>query len=133
VNDNFDTPSGKLSDLDALCARQRLARDHAAFFPTRLALARWRGGCTLPPVRSAVSSPRADWFDRVQRDHQAWLDRGGFAQHEELAPLRQPTMWQPPVAAPGLAPGAAHDGSNPLLAQARPIQDGDARQCGACN
>lgn len=100
MNDDLDTASGKHSDLDALCARQRLARDHAALFPTRLALARWRGGCAPAHQQPEPFPQRAAWFTRIQRDHQAWLDRGGFAQHEELPPLRQPTMWQPPLAAP---------------------------------
>lgn len=141
MNDDLDILNGKLSDLDALCVRQRLARDHAALFPTRLAMARWRGGGggipDLPPSLSLAASeappPRAEWFTRFMRDHQAWLDRGGFAQHEELPALRQPTMWQPPVAAPALATAApALDAVTPAPG-AGPATDGDIQQCGACN
>ena len=129
MNDHLDTATGKPLDLDALCARQRLAKDHAALFPTRLALARWRGGSPPPAPQCEPQPQRSAWFDRIQREHQMWLECGGFAQHEELPPLRQPTMWQPPVAAPVLA-------SAPLCApdaQPRPAEDGDVQQCGACN
>ena len=133
MNNHFDTPNGTLPDLDALCARQRLARDHAAFFPTRLALARWRAGCGMPALQPEAACPRADWFDRIQRDHQAWLDRGGFAQHETPSPLRQPTMWQPPVAAPNLVLATAPHTPIAVLAQPRPAEDDDALRYGACN
>ncbi|MDN4035721.1 hypothetical protein [Massilia sp. YIM B02443] len=131
MNDHLDTANGKPLDLDALCARQRLAKDHAALFPTRLALARWRGG-SIPSAPAPQCEPqprRSAWFDRIQREHQMWLECGGFAQHEELPPLRQPTMWQPPMAAPvpDSAPLCAPD------AQPRPAADGDVQQCGACN
>jgi len=129
VNDHLNTAIGKPLELDVLCARQRLARDHAALFPARLALARWRGVCTSSAQQTEPLPGRAAWFDRIQREHQTWLECGGFAQHEELPPLRQPTMWQPPVAAPVLA-------SAPLCAtdtQPRPAADGDVQQCGACN
>lgn len=139
MNDDFDILSGKLSDLDEFCVRQRLARDHAALFPARLALARWRDSSIpalplpLSPPAGEAPPPRAEWFARFMRDHQAWLDRGGFAQHEELPPLRQPTMWQPPVAAPALATAApALDAATPAPG-ARPAADGDVQQCDACN
>jgi hypothetical protein len=138
VNDDLDILNAKLSDLDALCVRQRLARDHAALFPARLALARWRGsGIPALPMPSSLPAseaipPRAEWFARFMRDHQAWLDRGGFAQHEELPALRQPTMWQPPLAAPALASASpALDAATPTPG-ARPAADGDNQQCGAC-
>jgi len=131
VNHHLDTANGKPLEPDALCARQRLAMDHAALFPTRLALARWRGGSAAPALaqHGEAQPRRAAWFDRLQREHQIWLECGGFAQHEELPPLRQPTMWQLPVAAPVLAsaPLCALDTLPP------PAEDGDVQQCGACN
>ena len=64
-------------------ARLSLARSHRAQFPTRLALARWTSGGSLPHLAGTVLPARAAWFDRAQRDFQAWLDNGGFVQHEE--------------------------------------------------
>lgn len=114
---------GTLSAIDVYAARQRLARDHAALFPTRLALARWSSGAV---TRHEEATPqRAAWFARIGREHQAWLDRGGFAQHEELPPLRQPAMWQPPVAAPFVPPLRAQ-----IVLPCDGDQDG-AAECGA--
>ena len=113
MNDHLTQAHAKPLDLDALCARQQLARDHAALFPARLALARWQGGCSAARPSLEQPSARATWFARIGRDHQAWLDRGGFAQHEELPPLRQPTMWQPSLEVP----------------LPRPAQDSGVAQC----
>lgn len=124
MNNDLDTHA-TLSAIDAHCARQRLARDHAALFPTRLALARWGCGALARPEEAAPQ--RAAWFARIGRGHQAWLDRGGFAQHEELPPLRQPAMWQPPVAAPCVPPLR----TQPALPCDKD-QDG-AAECGARN
>lgn len=142
VNDDLDTSNGKLSAQETYCARQRLAMDHAALFPTRLAMARWRGGGLLhlhggqPPLRAA-------WFARTVRDYQAWLDRGGFAQHDELAPLRKPVMWQAPHSgvpqrgAQVSPQNAQHHGQHDSLQNSQPPcppdRDGDARQCGTCS
>jgi len=93
VNDDLDQADGKLSAQEAYCARQRLAEDNAALFPTRLAIARWRSG--IFQLQSTPPSSRAAWYTRLGREHQAWLERGGFTQYEELTPLRAPSMWHP--------------------------------------
>lgn len=62
--------------------RKEIAREQSAIFPTRLALARWMSGTELhlthvhPPLRVA-------WLAKAQRDFQAWLDNGGFVQHDD--------------------------------------------------
>lgn len=67
-------------------ARLSAARSHSALFPTRLALARWTAGGDVPHLHSKLNAPlRAAWFGRAQRDFQAWLDGGGFVQHEDEA------------------------------------------------
>jgi hypothetical protein len=60
------------------------ARDHAATFPARLALARWTHGGDTPHLRLAAhdAPTRAGWFDRAQDGFQAWLEAGGFHQSE---------------------------------------------------
>lgn len=63
--------------------RRQLARHHAALFPTRLALARWQHGGHLPHLHSGFPALRAAWYGTARRDFQAWLDRGGFTQHED--------------------------------------------------
>ncbi|MDB5747952.1 MAG: hypothetical protein JWP72_2800 [Massilia sp.] len=64
--------------------RLSLARSQSTLFPTRLALARWTAGGDVPHLHSNASAPlRAAWFTRVQRDFQAWLDSGGFVQHDD--------------------------------------------------
>ena len=144
VNDDLDTSKGKLSAHDVHCARQRLAKDHAVLFPTRLAMARWRGG--LSCLHGGQAPPRAAWYARIVRDHQAWLERGGFAQHDELAPLRKPVMWQPRqpnLTQAGLQVLQQH--SQPHRQQhvqqdlqqnseprCRSDRDGDAQPCGTC-
>lgn len=67
-------------------ARLSLARSQSTLFPTRLALARWTTGGDAPHLHSNTNAPlRAAWFARAQRDFQAWLDAGGFVQHEDEA------------------------------------------------
>ena len=67
-------------------ARLSLVRSQSTLFPTRLALARWTSGGNVPHLHSNVNAPlRAAWFARAQRDFQAWLDAGGFVQHEDEA------------------------------------------------
>jgi hypothetical protein len=69
---------------DQLTAEERinLVREQSALFPTRLALARWMSGSDLPHVHHAHPPLRAAWLAKAQRDFQAWLDRGGFTQHD---------------------------------------------------
>lgn len=68
--------------------RKKLAREHSALFPTRLALARWTNG-DVPHLHDAHPPlQRAAWLANVQRDYQAWLDSGGFTQHKHDAPPR---------------------------------------------
>jgi hypothetical protein len=65
-------------------ARLSLARSQCVQFPARLALARWTSGGDVPHLRGQANVPlRAAWFARAQRDFQAWLEQGGFVQHEE--------------------------------------------------
>ncbi|MBQ5949601.1 hypothetical protein [Massilia sp. ST3] len=111
MNDDLDTGHGKLSAADAHLARQRLASSHAALFPTRLALARWRHGGEMPHLHEGNPPLRAAWCAHAVRDYQAWLDRGGFAQHED----------------------AFHaDALPPPLEPARPSLDGDTQHLGTC-
>ena len=105
MNDDLTPPYEKLSPHEVHCARQRLAQSHAALFPTRMALARWSSG-DRPMLQDDQPQLRLAWYARIARDHQAWLDRGGFAQHDDLPPLRQPTMWHPPRLASPLLPQA---------------------------
>ena len=65
-------------------ARLSLARSQSTLFPTRLALARWTAGGDVPHLHSNANAPlRAAWLGRAQRDFQAWLEQGGFVQHDE--------------------------------------------------
>ena len=64
-------------------ARLSLARTQCAQFPTRLALARWTSGGNVPHLDGHANPPRAAWFARAQHDFQAWLELGGFMQHED--------------------------------------------------
>ena len=76
-------PTVVLSSIRA--ARLALARSQCAQFPTRLALARWTHGGNVPHLHgSANPLLRAAWFARAQRDFQAWLENGGFVQHEDI-------------------------------------------------
>lgn len=65
----------------------QVAREHAALFPTRLALARWTRGGDIPHVFAAENKPvRAAWFDHAQRALQSWFEDGGF--HQAVPELR---------------------------------------------
>lgn len=148
MNDDLDTPHGKLTPHEVHCARQRLAQAHAALFPTRMALARWCSG-SQPLLYNDQPRLRSAWFARIGRDHQAWLDRGGFAQHDDLPPLRQPTMWHPPrLASPPPAAANEHlpgqsieqpgeqfnqqlNANDPQHPSYRVDRDDDTRQCGS--
>ena len=67
--------------------RLSLARSESTLFPTRLALARWTAGGDVPHLHSNANAPlRAAWLTRAQGDFQAWLDSGGFVQHDDDAP-----------------------------------------------
>jgi hypothetical protein len=103
VNDDLDICYDKLSPHEVHCTRQRVARAHAALFPTLMALARWSSGARTLPQDDRFRL-RTAWFARVGSFHQDWLERGGFAQHDDLPPLRQPTMWHPPRLVPPLTP-----------------------------
>lgn len=61
--------------------RARIAREQSALFSTRLALARWSSGGQLPG--DGEPPLRAAWYAQAQRNFQAWLDQGGFAQYDE--------------------------------------------------
>jgi len=68
--------------------RLSLARSHTVMFPTRLAFARWTRGGNVPHLHGQTHAPlRAAWFARAQRDFQAWLEAGGFVQHDDGAAL----------------------------------------------
>ena len=141
VNDDLDTANKKLSAEEVYCARQRLAMDQAALFPTRIAMARWRGG-GLPHITSGPPLLRAAWYDRTMCAHQAWLDRGGFSQYDDVAPLRKPMMWRPPQgdvsrrALPAFQQHLEHITQANTQQNSQPPcrsdRDGDARQCGTC-
>jgi hypothetical protein len=63
--------------------RKTMASEHSALFPTKLALARWMSGTSQPHLHNDDGLPlRAAWLGRAQRDFQAWLDHGGFTQHD---------------------------------------------------
>lgn len=73
--------------LAATSRNAQVAREHAALFPTRLALARWTCGGDIPHVFAAENKPlRAAWFDHAQRALQSWFEDGGF--HQALPELR---------------------------------------------
>ena len=104
--------------------RQQIAQYHAAMFPTRLALARWQSGEPAPQLHAGGTPDAAPalsvaWHAKAGRDFQAWLDRGGFSQHDE-APRRlppsppNPAFWVP-----------AREGD--------PRLDGELRDTGACS
>lgn len=64
--------------------RLSLARSESTLFPTRLALARWTAGGDVPHLHSNANAPlRAAWLTCALRDFQAWLDGGGFVQHDD--------------------------------------------------
>lgn len=136
MNDDLDICYDKLSPHEVHCARQRVARAHAALFPTLMALARWSSGARSLPQDDRFRL-RTTWFARIGSAHQDWLERGGFAQHDDLPPLRQPTMWHPPRLVPPLAPqvnddltGQCND-SNLLHPSHRTGRDDDAASAAA--
>ncbi len=91
-----------------------MARFHAALFPTRLALSRWQHGGHIPHLHHGGASDttcalRAAWYAAAQRDFQAWLDRGGFSQYEDVSRA---------------LPAARTAG--------QPVRDGDTKQIGTC-
>lgn len=114
VHTDAQPTDGKLSEAVDPAERAEIARFHAALFPTRLALSRWQHGGDIPHLRHGEASHaapalRAAWYAAARRDFQAWLDLGGFVQHEEAS-----------------AP------SSPLrLAWSEP-REGGARQIGSC-
>jgi hypothetical protein len=65
--------------------RTTIAREQSAMFPTRLAIARWSSGSELlhPHGPASADAPlRGAWYAEAQRNYQAWLERGGFTQHD---------------------------------------------------
>ena len=88
--------------------RKTIAREQSALFPTKLALARWTSGAELhtehPPVRAA-------WLAQAQRDFQAWLDNGGFVQHD-MAPANDASESPSTPVEPAGNSGAQPDGLN---------------------
>jgi hypothetical protein len=71
--------------------RTTMAREHSALFPTKLALARWTSGSRQPHLHMDVLPLRAAWVAKAQRDFQAWLDHGGFTQHDGVHHVDPPT------------------------------------------
>ncbi|GAB3459572.1 hypothetical protein GCM10027321_17630 [Massilia terrae] len=62
--------------------RKNNAREQSAIFPTKLALVRWMSGAE-PQLHHSQPPLRAAWLAKAQRDFQAWLDDGGFVQHDD--------------------------------------------------
>ena len=89
--------------------RRQMARFHAALFPTRLALSRWQHGGHIPHLHHGAPALRAAWYAAARRDFQAWLDRGGFSQYEDVSRA---------------LPAARTAG--------QPVRDGDTQQIGTC-
>jgi len=110
VHTDAQTPQGPLPLAVDPDQRRSMARFHAALFPTRLALARWQHGGHIPHLHNGAPALRAAWYGSARRDFQAWLDRGGFSQHEE-------------------APQAARP---PEVDQLRPARDDDTQFLGTC-
>lgn len=77
------SPGPLPSSTPTSCAT-KVAREYAAIFPTRLALARWTRGGDAPHVRTSAHEipTRTAWYDRSQQQFQAWLEAGGFHQSE---------------------------------------------------
>lgn len=75
---------GTLSSSAVMSCATKVACEHAAMFPTRLALARWTRGGDAPHVQTSPSGAptRAAWYNRSQQQFQAWLEAGGFHQSE---------------------------------------------------
>lgn len=78
----MQTVKEQLSNLEE---RKQNALEQSALFPTRLAIARWTSGAD--PLRShrAGLPARAAWLANAQGGFQAWLDAGGFIQHDQAA------------------------------------------------
>lgn len=70
--------------LQTVEERKNNAREQSAIFPTKLALARWMSGAD-PELHNVNPPLRAAWLAKAQKDFQAWLDQGGFVQHDEGA------------------------------------------------
>jgi hypothetical protein len=80
----YDAAKPTVASASVKAARLSLARSQCAQFPTRLALARWTSGGNVPHLHAHTNPlPRAAWFSRAQHNFQAWLEQGGFVQHEE--------------------------------------------------
>jgi hypothetical protein len=74
--------TAKVSESPA-ADRTMSAREQSVLFHARLALARWTSGSEQPLLPSNVGrTPRAAWYADAQRNFQAWLDCGGFTQHD---------------------------------------------------
>lgn len=83
--------SARVDPASVKAMRLSLARSHSVMFPTRLAFARWTMGGNVPHLHGQTHAPlRAAWFSRAERDFQAWLEAGGFVQHDDGALLPQP-------------------------------------------
>jgi hypothetical protein len=65
--------------------RKSIAREQSAMFPTQLALARWTSGAELRQLQHSYPPQRAAWLAQAQDNFQAWLEAGGFVQHDEPA------------------------------------------------
>ena len=110
MHKDAQTTEGQLPLAADPAERRQIARFHAALFPTRLALARWQHGGHIPHLHHGAPALRAAWYAAARRDFQAWLDRGGFSQYDD-------------------APASARP---PLIANCKPLRDGDAQQIGSC-
>jgi hypothetical protein len=67
----------------AVLDRKAMAREHAALFPTKLALARWTSGASPSvPDNGDCLSLQTAWLHQAQGHFQAWLEQGGFTQHD---------------------------------------------------
>jgi len=106
VHTDAQPTDGVLPQAADPAERRQMARFHAALFPTRLALSRWQHGGHIPHLHHGAPALRAAWYAAARRDFQAWLDRGGFSQYEEV--------------------------SRALPAGCQPMRDGDTQQIGTC-
>lgn len=96
-SETADTWVNPLSEV-AVFDRTEIARQHAALFPARLALARWCSPAGLPHLHDAAGAHvplRAAWLVQAQRDFQGWLENGGFIQYGE--PAAAPSGDEPPA------------------------------------
>lgn len=77
-------------DPDDLPLHGNDALAESALQNTQLAIARWTGGIHRPrmlQVGSLHVSAQARWYARTFDGLQQWVERGGFSQHDEPAPL----------------------------------------------